>query len=124
MEFNGDSDPNSAQSYLGNIPKASKGFCSDYTVERGLIGANDQLQDILIHDPTPGIAPAVASFVLIQQASGGFLIEDATNHTMPRASQLTTINSVIRLHDLNADGYTDMLLYGLGKVVLLFWTVR
>ena len=116
-EFNGSSDPNSAQSYPGNIPEASKGFSYGYTVERGYIGGNDQLQDILIRNPTPGIAPAIASFVLIQQASGGFVIEDAANHTIPRASQLTAINSVIRLHDLNADGYTDMLLYGLGTVV-------
>ena len=114
-EFTAGSDPNWNLSYPGNIPEASDGFSSSYTVERGLIGGNDQLQDILIRNPTSDIVPAVSDFVLIQQSGGGFMIEDPSLHTIP--SRLTAISSVIRLHDLNADGYTDMLLHSLDSNV-------
>ncbi len=109
-EFTAGSDPNWNLSKPGSIPVLAAGFDSGYTVQRGLIN-NDQLQDLLIRNPTSGILPAVSDFVLIQHAAGGFSLESAAGHTIP--SGLTPINSAIRLHDLNADGVTDMLLHGL-----------
>ena len=115
-EFTAGSDPNWNRSIPGSIPVLTAGFDSRYTVKRGLIN-DDQLQDLLIQDPTAGILPAVEEFVLIQQATGGFLLDSTEDYTIPSASELTTINSVIRLHDLNADGVTDMLLYGLNGYI-------
>ena len=115
-EYTHDTDPQSSLSHPLDLPEASEGFSSSYTVERGLIDG-DQLQDILIRNPTPGIQPAVAPFVMIQQSAGGFVIQDANLHMIPPASQLTDIGSVIRLRDLNGDGFTDMLLFGLDSYV-------
>ena len=61
----------------------------------------------------PGVVPAVADFVLVQQTGGGFAIEDADDHSIPSSSNLTSIDSVIQLYDLNADGVTDLLIKGL-----------
>ena len=113
-EFNAGSDPNWNLSKPGSIPVLAAGFNNSYTVQRGLVNS-DQLQDLLIQDPTSGILPAVSKFVLIQQAEGGFSMESTDAHTLPSASQLTSIDQVIQLHDLNADGVTDMLLFELDE---------
>lgn len=115
-EYNAGSDPNWNLSKPGSIPVMAAGFDNRYTVQRGFINS-DMLQDLLIQDPTAGILPAVKRFVLIQQEAGGFTLESTDNYTIPSASKLTTINSVIRLHDLNADGVTDMLLHGLNGYI-------
>ena len=115
-EFTAGSDPNWDLSKPGSIPVLTPGFDSRYTVQRGLIN-DDTLHDLLIQDPTTGIVPAVSSFVLIQQAEGGFSLESADNHILPSASALTVANSAIRLHDLNGDGVTDMLLHELDEHV-------
>ena len=111
-EFNAGSDPHWTLSKPDKLPEIFPGFNSNYTVQRGLIN-NDQLHDLLIRNPVTGIVPAVSDFVLIQQAAGGFLLEDASKHTIPSAKKLTSIDSVIQLYDLNSDGVTDLMLKGL-----------
>ena len=117
-EFKKGSHPRWSLSKPGNMPVAVPGFDREYTVQRGLINS-DQLQDLLIRNPKEGIVPAVSDFVLIQQSNGGFVIDDANKYLKSRATAIkfTPINSVIRLHDLNADGVTDMLLHGLKSYV-------
>ena len=115
-EFNAGSDPHWELSKPGSIPVIEPGFDSSYTVQKGLIN-NDPLQDLLIRNPTSGILPAIAEFVLIRQALGGFLLQSTTRHTIPADSDLTSINSAIRLHDLNGDGVTDMLLHELDEYI-------
>ncbi len=111
-EFNGGSDPHWTLSTPGNLPEILPGFNAGYTAQKGDFN-NDTLQDILIRNPVPGVVPAVSDFVLIRKASGGFSLEDAADHTIPSASNLASIESAIRLYDLNADGVTDLLLKGL-----------
>ncbi|MYA36948.1 MAG: hypothetical protein F4030_13310 [Gammaproteobacteria bacterium] len=111
-EFNGGSDPHWTLSTPGNLPEILPGFNDNYTAQKGLIDS-DTLPDILVRNPVPGVVPAVSDFVLIQKAAGGFSLEDAADHTIPSASNLTSADSAVRLRDLNGDGVTDMLLAGL-----------
>jgi len=113
-EYKAGSDPRWVLSKPGSIPQADPGFNSSYTAQKGLID-NDQLMDILIRNPTNGVLPAVSDFVLIQQPGGGFKLRDADDFKSGTAPRLTPISQAIRLHDLNADGVTDLLLRGLDR---------
>ncbi|MYH84411.1 MAG: hypothetical protein F4161_01065 [Gammaproteobacteria bacterium] len=109
-EFNAGTDPQWNQSHPGSVPETSAGFSGGYAVQTGLIDG-DMLTDILIGNPAPNTLPAVPDFVLIQQASGGFNIEDASGHTIP--SMLTAVDSSITVGDFNGDSGKDLLLSGL-----------
>ncbi len=116
-EHDGGSDPRWTLSTPGNIPEIFPGFNANYTVEKGFIDG-DSLTDLLIRNPVPGVVPAVADFVMIQKAGGGFVLK-GPNEVQRRAAAppLAPINSVIRLHDLNADGVMDLMLKGLDSQI-------
>ena len=115
-EYTRGSDPKWNLSKPGSIPETEPGFNEFYTAQKGLIDG-DQLEDILIRNPTSGILPAVSEFVLIQQTDGGFELKDPDDITTAAASRLTSINQAIRLHDLNADGVMDLYLWDLDRYI-------
>ena len=105
-----DGFPN-ADLYPGVIEISSPGFDCFYIAEVGLI-SDDDLLDILIHDPGEGFLPAIRDFVLVQQSDHSFIIEDALNFSIPK---LNNISSSIVLAEINADYAKDLVLINLSE---------